>query len=147
MFWFCRVRLEMFLNGAELKLNSVISVHSANLIITQAWIGLQDLVSHMCLAGTVVVSWTLIQEMADLSPFTVMTNILTVRNIVNVMVMFSQACLKNSVYGGVSASVHAGIYPPGQTQGVCIPAWTEADTPVDRQLLGRHPPGKTHLNR
>ena len=28
--------------------------------------------SHMCLAGAVVASWSLIQEVADSSPFTVM---------------------------------------------------------------------------
>ena len=28
-------------------------------------------------------------------------------------VIFSQACVKNSVHGGVSASGHAGIHPPG----------------------------------
>ena len=35
----------------------------------------KDPVSHMCLAGTVVASWSLMQEMAGSSPFTVMTNI------------------------------------------------------------------------
>ena len=30
---------------------------------------------HMCLAGTVVASWPPTQEVAGLSPFTVMTNI------------------------------------------------------------------------
>ena len=30
----------------------------------------------MCLAGTVVASWSLTQEVTGLSPFTVMTNIL-----------------------------------------------------------------------
>ena len=30
---------------------------------------------HMCLAGDVVASWSLTQEVAGLSPFTVMTNI------------------------------------------------------------------------
>ena len=34
----------------------------------------KDSVSHMCLAGAVVASWSLIQEVADSSPFTVMTN-------------------------------------------------------------------------
>ena len=32
-------------------------------------------VSHMCLAGPVVASWSLTQEISGLSPFTVMTNI------------------------------------------------------------------------
>ena len=34
----------------------------------------QDLVAHMCLAGTVVASRFLTQEVAGLSPFTVMKN-------------------------------------------------------------------------
>ena len=53
--------------------------------------------------------------------------IFTIRNEV-----FSQACVKNSVHRreGVSASVHAGIHPPGQT-------------PPGRHPLGRQPPGQT----
>ena len=35
----------------------------------------KDLVSYMCPAGTVVASLSLMQEIAGLSPFTVMTNI------------------------------------------------------------------------
>ena len=31
-------------------------------------------VSHMCLAGAVVASWSLMQEILGLSPFTQMTN-------------------------------------------------------------------------
>ena len=34
-----------------------------------------DPVSHMCLAGAVVASWSLTQEMAGFNPLTVMTNI------------------------------------------------------------------------
>ena len=39
------------------------------------WDQFKDPVSHMCLAGAVVASWSLTQEVAGLSPFTVMTNI------------------------------------------------------------------------
>ena len=35
----------------------------------------KDPVSHMCLAGAVVTSWSLIQEVVGSSPFTVITNI------------------------------------------------------------------------
>ena len=35
----------------------------------------KDPVSHMCLAGAMVASWSLTQEMAGSNPFTVMTNI------------------------------------------------------------------------
>ena len=37
-------------------------------------------VSHTCLAGIVVASWSLTQEIAGLSPFTVMTNILSLNS-------------------------------------------------------------------
>ena len=39
------------------------------------WAHVKDSVSHMCLAGTVVASWFLAQEMTGSSPFIVMTNI------------------------------------------------------------------------
>ena len=39
------------------------------------WGQFKDPVSHMCLAGTVIASWSLTQEKAGLSPFTIMTNI------------------------------------------------------------------------
>ena len=38
------------------------------------WAQFKDPVSHMCLVGTVVVSWSLTQEVAGSNPFTV-TNI------------------------------------------------------------------------
>ena len=37
------------------------------------WAQFKDSVSHMCLAGTVVVSWSLMQEMEGSRPLTVMT--------------------------------------------------------------------------
>ena len=39
------------------------------------WRSFKDPVSHMCLAGTVEAFWFLTQEVASLSPFTVMTNV------------------------------------------------------------------------
>ena len=39
------------------------------------WAQFKDPVSHMCLTGTVVESWSLTQEMAGSSPFAVMANI------------------------------------------------------------------------
>ena len=39
------------------------------------WGQFKDLVSHMCLAGAVLACWSLTQEVAVLSPFTVMRNI------------------------------------------------------------------------
>ena len=39
------------------------------------WRQFKDPVSHVCLAGTVVASWSLTQEVLGLNPFTVMTNI------------------------------------------------------------------------
>ena len=40
------------------------------------WDQFKDPVSQMCLASVVLASSTLIQEVADSNPFTVMTNIL-----------------------------------------------------------------------
>ena len=57
--------MEFFLNGAELSLNSADLINHWN--ITWAWF--EDPVSHMCLAGTMVASWSLNQEMAGSSPF------------------------------------------------------------------------------
>ena len=34
----------------------------------------KDLVSHMCLAGNVMTSWSLTQNVAGSNPYTVMTN-------------------------------------------------------------------------
>ena len=39
------------------------------------WAQSKDPVYHMCLAGTVVASWSLSQEVTGSNPFTVMTNI------------------------------------------------------------------------
>ena len=63
--------MEFFLNGAELSLNLVISANSSNLINhwTMNWAQFKDPVSHMCLAGAVVASWSLKQKMAGSSLF------------------------------------------------------------------------------
>ena len=42
------------------------------------WAQVKDPFSHMCLPGTVVASWSLIQEVAGLSPFSVVTNIFVI---------------------------------------------------------------------
>ena len=62
--------MEFFLNRVELSLNSA---NSEKLINHQSmnWINL-DPVPHMCLAGAMVASWSLIQEVAGSSPFTVL---------------------------------------------------------------------------
>ena len=69
--------LEFFLNEAELSLNSVNSVNSGNLINhpSMNWAQFKDPVFHMCLAGTVVATWSLTQKITSSSPSTVMTNI------------------------------------------------------------------------
>ena len=38
------------------------------------WSQFKDPVCHMCLAGAVAASWSLVQEVAGSNPFTVMTN-------------------------------------------------------------------------
>ena len=53
-------------------------------------------------------------------------------------VIFSQACVKNCVHGGVSASVHAGIHPPGTDT-------PQEQTSPEEQMPptgSRHPPGR-----
>ena len=45
------------------------------------WAQFKDPVSHMFLAGAVVASWSLTQEVAASSPFTVMTNILLLNSL------------------------------------------------------------------
>ena len=58
--------------------NSVNSANSGNLInhSSMNWGQFKDPVSQMCLAGVVLASLTLIQEVAGSNPFTTMTNIL-----------------------------------------------------------------------
>ena len=59
-----------------------------------------DHVSHTCLAGAVVASWSLTQEVAGLSPFTVMTNIF-----VTEFSEFSETFKKNS-----SVAIHECLF-------------------------------------
>ena len=54
------------------------------------WSQSKDPVSHMCLAGAVVASWSLTQEVADSSPFNVMTNIFLSLNSLNSTKIFSE---------------------------------------------------------
>ena len=44
------------------------------------WAQFQDPVSNMCLAGTMIASWSLTQEVVGPSLFTVMTNIFTLNS-------------------------------------------------------------------
>ena len=75
--------MELFLNVAELSLNSVNSANSGKLInhCIMNWAQFKDPISHMCLADAVVASWSLTQEVAGSSPFTVMTNILSLNSL------------------------------------------------------------------
>ena len=62
-------------------------------------------------------------------------------------VIFSQACVKNSVHGGVSASVHAWIYPPGtrppQTRAPPRTRHPPDQTPPDQTPPRPDPPDQT----
>ena len=58
----------------------------------------------MCLAGAVVASWSLTQEVAGLSPFAVMTNIF-----VTGFSEFSENILENSNLSTVNARVTAWL--------------------------------------
>ena len=66
-----KISFEFFVNGAKLLLNSVISANSGNLInhwsMNEAQFKYH--ISYKCLAGTVVASWFLKQEVAGFSPF------------------------------------------------------------------------------
>ena len=64
--------------------------------------------------------------------------LLVLPNVIFITVRNEVACVKNSVRGGVSASVHAGIQPPRQTS----PPWADTHPP-----LGRHPPGRQSPRR
>ena len=59
-----------FINEVELSLNSANSENLKN-----HWVQFKDPVSHMCLAGTLISLWSLTQEVAGSSHFTVMSNI------------------------------------------------------------------------
>ena len=74
---------QFFLDGADISLNSVNSADSGNLIISwnMNWVQFKDPVSQMCLAGTVVASWSLTQEVTGSSLFTVMANILPLNSV------------------------------------------------------------------
>ena len=56
------------------------------------WTQFKDPASDMCIAGTVVASWPLVQEVAGSSPLTVMTNIF-----VTEFAEFSETFRKNSI--------------------------------------------------
>ena len=75
---FSHEQIEFFLNGIEVPLNSMDSTSLGNLIINHCSMNcaqFRDPASHVCLAGTVVASWSLTQEVAASSPFTVRANI------------------------------------------------------------------------
>ena len=63
--------MEFFLNRAELSLNSGNQINHWNM----NWAQFKDPISHVCLPGTAVASWSLTQEVAGSSPFTVRTSI------------------------------------------------------------------------
>ena len=65
--------VEFLLHGAEISLNSVNSANSRNLVnhCSMSWVKFNDPVSHICLAGAVVASWSCTREVAGSSSFTV----------------------------------------------------------------------------
>ena len=69
------------------------------------WNQFREPFSHMCLTGTVATAWSLAQEVASSSPFTVSTNIFTTLNSSCRKVMFSQVCVKNSVHRKFSENI------------------------------------------
>ena len=74
----CRISDEWFIGVfSKWNRNSLNLANSANLINhwSMNWAQFKDPASHLCLAGAVVASWSLTQDVAGSSPFTVMTNI------------------------------------------------------------------------
>ena len=65
-------------HDVQKMMHPMTSANSGNLINHWSvnWAQFKDPISHKCLAGTVVAYWSFTQEVADSSPFTVMTNIL-----------------------------------------------------------------------
>ena len=75
--WCAQTTLEFFLNRAELSARFSEFRESEN-HWSMNWAHIIKIpVSHMCLAGAVIASWSLTQEMTGSSHFTVMTNIFT----------------------------------------------------------------------
>ena len=69
---FSKNKLEFFLHWPELSLNSGNLINHWNM----NWAQFKDSAFHMWLAGTVVASWSLTQEVEGSSPFTVMKRFL-----------------------------------------------------------------------
>ena len=69
-FFHQKVHWSFFQVDQKFSLNSVILMNSGNLINhwSMNWAQFQDSVSHMCLAGAVVASWSLTEEVAGSSP-------------------------------------------------------------------------------
>ena len=93
----------------------------------------------MCHAGTLVASQSVTQEVAGLSPFTVMTNIFTGRNEVVAKVIFLHLFVILFT-GGCLPQCMLGYHPPEQ-----IPPWEQtppgADTPWEQTPpRSRHTP-------
>ena len=65
--------------------------------------------------GGILVSYTRGGWVRGSSPFTVMTNIFTIRNKIWDKVIFSEVCVKNSVHGGCLPHCMLG-YTPNQRQ-------------------------------
>ena len=67
--------------------SSLNSANSGNLMDqwSMNWVQFKDPVSHMCLAGAVVTSWSLTQEVASSSYFTVMTFFLSLNSMVTLI--------------------------------------------------------------
>ena len=107
--------LEFFLNGAEHSLNSVNSANSVNLInhSRMNWAQFKDLVCHVCLAGTVVASWSLTQEVAGSSPFAVKTNILPLNSV--------KTFRKNSISSTLHLIIQCTIVPERNMFSQIIP--------------------------
>ena len=80
------------------------------------WAKFKDPVSHMCLAGAVVASWSITQEVAGSSPFTVMTNILLL-NSVKTFRENSNDCTKRSLIQQPPSCINMSLHGTVPSQG------------------------------
>ena len=96
------------------------------------WAQFKDPTTHMCLAGVVVASWSLTQEVAGSNPFTVMKIIF-----ITELSKFSETFRKNSITSH-DAVGNASAYSPFKIKLNC----TATDTFLKQSNLAT----STHLN-
>ena len=92
------------------------------------WAQFKDLVSDMCLAGAVVASWSLTQDVAGSSPFVVMTNILSLNSVKTLKKNSSRVCTDrgSDLHSGEGARIVYIPIPPIPIPTLCEQTPTDA---------------------